>query len=910
MIGRVEEFEAIVTAASCAREQGCALVVEGHPGIGKTTLLTSSARWGKDNGFTVLCCAGVQCQTKVGYAAVHELVRPILGYAESLPPHQKRALLGALGLGEPVESDPLLIGVAVLGLIEEASARRPLMLIVDDAHWLDGSSLHVLTFVGRRISSAAAVLLCAARPGLDGESARLVSLPRLTLGPVDESASRALLADALAAGPTLSELAQRRVLHEAAGNPLAIAELAKAVAATDDHHLWGGTPPLPTTRRIERIFLEQLGVLPEPSRQMLALVSASDATSLTEVLDAARRVDLPETCLDPLERTGLITVDDGVIKVRHPLIRSVAYSAATLSQRSTFHRALAEATSDPAQATWQRAAASYGRDEVIATELEYVARAAGQRGANAEAAAAWRRAAMLSTTPGGRVRRLVRAIEPACRAGLTTEAINIVDEAEPLATGLDDLVELATARFTLGVTAGVAVPAIADLLALADRLADADTPEQHLARVNLVAAAAAQCRMHGLDEGDRHLVADSLHRLEVLEEPAIEVALATVEDTKYAHQFRSHATSLHAAANDDTMLLMSMGLAAESVSDLSTAQQCWDRAIRVARTSGAPSIECEALRGSARAQIISGRLPEAAMSAQTALRIATDCDMSLSMGSAAALLARAHAWRGRSADAQSALAIARQHIPVDTSLLWIDDLAWASGLLALIRHDYDEAFTELSKMARDRSSRRWAIADLTEAAVASHNVDNIGILVGEIATEAATLGSPHLLALVHRSRALLAGNDIDAEEHFRTALHDGARAEASLEYARTQLNYGQWLRRQRRIVDSRVQLSAALREFQSRDAEPWVQRTRTELRAAGVQSPGDLTPTNDVEAELTPQEMQIARLAASGLSNRQIADQIYVSHRTVAAHLYKVFPKLGISSRNQIRDVLGERERH
>ena len=298
------------------------------------------------------------------------------------------------------------------------------------------------------------------------------------------------------------------------------------------------------------------------------------------------------------------------------------------------------------------------------------------------------------------------------------------------------------------------------------------------------------------------------------------------------------------------------------------------------------------------------------MSAQTALRIATDSDMSLSMGSAAALLARAHAWRGSFADAQSALAIARQHLPVDTSLLWIDDLAWASGLLALIRHDYDEAFTELSKMVRDRSSRRWAIADLTEAAVASHNVDNIGTLVDEIGSEAATLGSPYLIALVHRSRALLAGNDIDAEEHFRTALHDGARAEASLEYARTQLNYGQWLRRQRRIVDSRVQLSAALREFQSRDAEPWVQRTRTELRAAGVQSPGDLTPTNDVEAELTPQEMQIARLAASGLSNRQIADQIYVSHRTVAAHLYKVFPKLGISSRNQIRDVLNERERH
>ena len=911
MIGRSDEFEAITTAAGSVMRRGGALVIEGDAGIGKTTLLTSASEWADSNGFAVLSCAGVQCHTKVGYAAVHELVHPILDHADALPEHQQRALLGALGLAEPAEADPLLIGVAMLGLIEEAAAQQPLMLIVDDAHWLDGSSLHVLTFVGRRLAPAPVMLLCAARPRLDGEPARLESLPRLTLGPVDDETSHVLIADAIANGHSLSALARRRVLAEAAGNPLAIAEMTKAVVATGGHHAWDGATPLPTTRRIERVFLEQLDSVPEPSRQLLALISASDGASLAEVLDAARRLDLPETGLDPLERAGLITPCQGALKVRHPLIGSVAYRAVTLSQRSAFHRALAEAAADPARAVWQRATAAYGSDELIATELESVAQAAQHRGANAEAAAAWRRAAVLSATPDRRVRRLVSAIEPACRAGLTTEAIDILDAAEPQATELQDLFELAFARFTLGVTAGVVAPPVPDLVALADRLGADNAPDHRNAQIRLLAAAAAQCRMHGLDDADRHLVADRLHELESLGDPAVDVALATIEDTKYARHFRSHASTLHASASDDTTALMSMGLAAESVSDLSTAQQCWSSAIRVSRQSGAPTIECEALRGLARSQIIAGQLTEAAISAQGALRIAIAADMSVSIGAAAALLARAHAWKGETRSAEQALGTARQYLPSDTPLLWLDDLAWASGLLALTNHDYDQAFAELSQMIRDRGARRWAIADLAEAAVASHHTEVIGELVDEVATQATTLGSSHILMLVHRSRALLAGTSSDAETHFRTALDDGyAAKEAPLEYARTQLAYGEWLRRQRRIVDARTQLSAALRMFDSRGASPWARRTRAELRAAGVQVPGEVAPTEDLGAELTPQELQIARLAASGLSNRQIADQIYVSHRTVAAHLYKIFPKLGITSRNQIRDSLGNKALH
>ncbi len=468
------------------------------------------------------------------------------------------------------------------------------------------------------------------------------------------------------------------------------------------------------------------------------------------------------------------------------------------------------------------------------------------------------------------------------------------------------LFDLAFARFSLAVTTGVTAPPISDLVRLADRLGAADVPSLATAQIRLLAAAAAQCRMHGLNDNDRSLVADRLHSLERLGDPLVLIALTTIEDTKYAREFRCRAASVHRQVSDDLTALMSMGLAGESASDLITARACWERAITVARRTGAPAIECEALRGAARSQIIAGRLAEAAVNAQSALRIATDADLGISVGAAAALLARIHAWRGEFRSAQQALVTARQNLPSDTPLLWLDDLAWADGILALTTHDHERAFTEISQMARDRGSRRWAIADLTEAAVASGHTQVISQLIDEIDAEANALESPHVVMLVHRSRALIAGVDGDAEHHFRAALQtDEAAGHAPLEYARTQVAYGEWLRRQRRIVDARAQLSSALRVFEVRGAQPWSQRTRGELRAAGVQVPGSVTASGPLTMALSPQELQIAQLAAAGLTNRQIADRIYVSHRTVATHLYKIFPKLGITSRNQLRDSIG-----
>jgi DNA-binding CsgD family transcriptional regulator/DNA-binding transcriptional ArsR family regulator len=904
LLGRNHEFATLTSVLANTSQAGSALVVEGEAGIGKTTMLAAVGQWADRSGFRVLSCAGVQSQSKVGFAAVHELVHPLLHHADELPTHQRAALYAAFGMSQDGPPDPLTIGVAILGLVEEAAARQPLLLIVDDAQWLDGSSLHVLTFLGRRLTNAPVMLLCAARRGYDGRPGRLASLPRLFLGPVDDSTARTLLADAVSATGerALGEGTRRRILAAAAGNPLAIQELTKAIAAAGEQNVLTSSAPLPTTRRIEQIFLEQLQLLPETSRRLLALISAADDAGAGEILDAAGRLGLSEDALDPLERCGLIAVDNGLVRVRHPLIRSVAYRAAPLSQRRAFHRCLAEAATDPVRAAWQRGAAAYGPDEALAAELEAVAALARDRGANGEAAAAFRRAAELSPAPQDRVRRLAAAIMPAYRAGSTVEAVDLLTAAEPLADDPVDLFELSFARFTLSISAGIPAPPLPALLALADRLGGAGAQCQ---QIRLLAAAAAQCRMHGMSADDRHAVAQSLHALEPLGDARVDIALATVEDAKYARDFRTRADELRARIDGDLTALMSMGLAAESVSDLAVAQNCWDAAIRVAHGAGAPTLECEALRGAARAQIIAGHLQEAAISAQAARRIATDVGLGVSAGAAAALLCRIHAWKGEWACAAEALAAAREHLPTDTTLMWRDELAWAGGLLELARRNHREAFGELAQMTRDHGARRWALADLAEAAAASGDTATVAQVVDDIAAQAATLGSPHVTMLVHRSRALLATDGHEVEHHFLSALATDVAEQAPLEYARTQLCYGEWLRRRRRIVDARAQLSPALRTFEVHDAHPFAERTRAELRAAGVQLPGQ-GAGGDPGTELTPQELQIARLAATGLSNRQIADRIYVSHRTVAAHLYKVFPKLGITSRNQLRDALGE----
>jgi RecA/RadA recombinase len=456
MVGRTAELAVVTDALAAITTSGAALVIDGEPGIGKSTLLAAATARATATGYALLSCSGLQSHTEVGFAGVHELLHPLLAQADALSPRQRSALLTAFGLEDGPAPDRLLVGLAALGLLEEAANKRRLLLLVDDAQWLDQSSLDVLTFVARRLSNAPLMVLCAVRTTLDGTAPYLDGLPRLSIGPLAPEDATELLTEAMSrfsAPDALDAYAQRRVLAQAAGNPLAVIELTAALGERgDDAPLFTGEP-LPTSRRVERAFLSQLGELPDESRLLLLLISTSEG-SLAEIDGAARNLGLNLTDhLDPLERAGLVTVGGGRLRIRHPLIRSTVYGASTLSSRSVVHRALAAVAVDPTRAAWHRAEAAFGPDEQVAADLEHAADRARARGAGAEAVAALRRSAALTSDPMDRDRRLAVAAEVARSFGLIAESVKILHEAEALIEDQGGEAPLAITRFVLNATA-------------------------------------------------------------------------------------------------------------------------------------------------------------------------------------------------------------------------------------------------------------------------------------------------------------------------------------------------------------------------------------------------------------------------------------------------------------------------
>lgn len=877
---------------------GAALVVDGEAGIGKSTLLSAVADWAVANGYSRLGCSGLQSQTEVGFAGIHELIHPVLPHTAALPPRQRTALLTAFGLTDGPAPDRLLVSLAVLGLLEEAASRRRIVLIVDDTQWLDQSSLEVLAFVARRLSNAPLMMLYAERTGLDGATPYLDGLPRLSLGPLAPEHARQLLTNTVQHADALM---QQRVLEQANGNPLALIELSSAFGERGGTAAFAGEP-LPTTRRVERAFLAQLGELTDNSRRLLLMVAASNA-QLSEIDSAAKLLGLALTDeLEPLERAGLITVGNGRIHMRHPLIRSTVYGAAPLASRTVVHRALAEAAVDPVRAAWHRAEATFGTDEQVAVDLECAAHQALARGAGAESAAALRRAALLSPDVAARVRRLANAAEIARSSGLTAEAISILSEAENLGDQRCSAEQLAITRFVLNVTAAISGQSATELVALAGKFNDGDTAQRRL-----LWAAAIECRMHGLaEEPRRDIVAALRHIDDGGDDPLVGMALALVDDTGAGLELRAHLPILLDKSADNPLLLMALGFAAEAVADRGHALRCWNRVQARSRTYSSAADECESQRGAAQLLLQQGRVQGAAIAAENALRMAQDINLPMTAASAAAILARVQVWQGRFEQAGDTVELARRLLAPDPTILWNDDAHWAAGLLALSTANPGEAVEHLLKMTLHRTSRRWAVADLAEAAAGCDRADLIRPLLSDLAEQARQLASGLESMLTHRAHAIVAETDSEAQEHFLAALAAGKGADAELETARTHLIYGEWLRRHRRITDARTHLGVALAAFNAAGATPFADRTAAELRAAGVSTATGLSRNGPVST-LTSQELQIAELAAAGLSNREIADRIYVSHRTVAAHLYKVFPKLGITSRNQLHAALDER---
>ena len=896
LLGRDVELARLYGLIDSIDRHGGALVVRGEAGIGKSALLAAASERALQRGVTVESTTGALSEARLAFAGLHQLLLPLLDRLDLLPDPQRRALETAFGIAEGDAPDLFLIGLATLGLVADRAAETPLLFVVEDAHWLDRPSAEVLQFVARRIESDPAVLLFAVREGVPScfDDA---DLSELALAGLDEDASNALLD--LAATGIRADL-RRRILEEAAGNPLALIELPAAAAELGSRAEQSG--PLPLTTRLEQTFASRLTTL-DTDVQRLLLLAALDDLDLAE-LSRAGRAPLEPGDLAPAVAAGLGTLDSGGFRFRHPLIVSAVKQAATADQLRSAHAALAEALADePDRAVWHRAAAAPGRDEAVAEELEALADRARLRGAGDVAVSALERAAELSADPQSRADRLFLAGDLAQKLGRSSDAVHFLRAAQQI--GLP-AAEDATASFYLEVAentwSGAAM--ICNFARIARELADSGEGRRALDALETIAVRAYWER---LDDEMRREIASIFDEIAVAADETGRLQIVgLIDPIGRGKQVLDEVVRLSPVGMSDPDELFRLGAAASCVWAENLALPFLRAAADTARAHGRMNLLFQTLAFEAWAEIRRGAIREAITRAAESARIAEEirADRYVAAAWVAEAVARAEQGDGETSERLIAEAEAVL-IPLGATPL-LSLTAFARGRLALAEERFGEAHEHFLRIFDPTSValhpfvQGWALADLADAAVRGDgDLDVVQAHLTKWQEIADETTAPHLRVQLAYASAILAKDSV-AERRFRDAIAV-AQAEWPFYVARAQLAYGVWLRRQRRMTQSRAPLREAAETFEALGLLRYAERARRELRASGEaarrREPG-------AWAQLSPQELQIAQLAAEGLSNREIGERLYLSHRTVESHLYRLFPKLGVTSRAQLRDAL------
>ncbi|MFD5326452.1 ATP-binding protein [Streptomyces sp. NPDC127092] len=876
------------------------LVLTGEPGAGKTTLVDRTAERGRARGLGILRVRGSEGERGLGLSGVHQLLHPLLP-GDGLPAAQRAALDRAFGPeAAPYERelDQLSLCAGVLGLVTEAAARRPLLLLVDDAQWLDLGSVDVLAFLSRRLEGRPVVLLLAAREeGVPGRFDR--DFPQVTVGPLSRTAARQLL-DAQPDPPRGK--ARAEILQQAAGNPLALIELPRALARGRT-----GGAALPLTARLETLFAADLPGLPAPTREALLLMAAAGTAHLADLLRAAPSLDVVRA-LEPAERAGLIRVENGQALPRHPLIRSAVYHAAPFHERRQAHLALAAALAgEPDRRAWHLAAAATGQDAEVADALAASAERARGRGGYAAAAAALERAAELTPAPELRARRLLTAAQAAMFAGHPQWVGDMSERAGDLA---GDPRLRAEASLLGGWALGVTLrheDALTLLLGVAEAAA-AGAPDLALSALSTAATS--------VYNSGSPFYRDELRRIGDLlgeeEDPAARAWIRAVIDP---HRDRPRLVrhleeGLAALSHEESLgALTALGGTTWILDETEQAVRILRRTLDVLRRAGSAGTNATVTQALALALFESGSWTAAGEAADEAFWMAAEAGADNVTVGARVLRATLSALQGDHAAARKQAMEAVRGVDLRRSLSLQVRHRHALGMAAFAAGDHADAYEHLrATFTRDfhpapvhYHTSLYYLGDLAAAAVRAGRTDDARTVVDAVAhhLEPEPDRSPRLAAVLHRATALLTDTD-DAETHFRAALADSRTDCWPVERAFTHLDFGEWLRRRRRTAEARPHLSAALECFQRLGARPWTDRTAAELRAAGAPGAATATPAS----ELTAQEREIAELAAQGLTNRDIAARLYLSPRTVGYHLHKIFPKLGIRARAQLRDAL------
>jgi DNA-binding CsgD family transcriptional regulator len=878
--------------------RGGALVLHGQPGVGKSALLAETVA--TTPGLTVLRTQGVESESPLAFAALQRLLRPVMGCAERIPSPQAQALRAAFGESTEPVTDRFLVFLAALSLLAEAAEHQPVLAVVDDAHWLDDASAAALLFVARRLQVERVALLFAARDG-DVRTFDGGDLPGALVGGVDAEAAGDLLSER--AGVPVPDTVRDALLASTGGNPLALVELSDALS---NEHLAGSRPlpaRLPLTEGVERAFLARYRRLHADAQMLLLVAAADDSGRLLTVSSAAAQLGAGEDALAAVERSGLMRVQDDVLDLHHPLVRSAVYGAATSTDRRRAHRALAAVlarTQDADRRAWHLAASVTEPDPAVVAELDGVAERAQQRGGLEAAAAAWERAAELTPSGDERAQRLYRAARSAWLAAEPARARTLAEAAAVQARDAGLLADVQRLRARIEWNTGS--------LHVGHRMvlqAAADVAHHDHSRAREMAMFAAALAAFGAESGTgldpTALVppppSDAPARARCFSDLLYGLHAVAGQDWARATAHLCSAFTLADELEDDDLdLLPNLGIAALHLGADELGLRFHQQLLTRARSTGAAVMILYALTRRAFFELATGAWTSAATGATEALALARNTGHAGLAGLPTAVLAVLAARRGDHAAGREHLAaldliVGARPLGILSEVV-ADQARWARGLLETTAsaelHQYEQI--------NHPTLRRLAAIDRIEAAVRAQRHDTARAWVQEVREFAEATGSAWAQAVTHHGLALLAAPS-DAAGHFERALGAHDRSPRRPARARTELAFGEYLRRARRRIDARVHLRAALDTFEDLGAERWAERARQELRASGETARRRDVPTS---ADLTPQELQVARLVQQGMSNRDVAGQLFVSPRTVDFHLRNVFSKLGITSRMEL----------
>ncbi|GLP66407.1 transcriptional regulator [Streptomyces sp. TUS-ST3] len=904
LIGRYAEREAIGRLLASVRDGFSAvLVLTGDAGVGKSRLLEYAAQSAPD--LTVIRLVGVEAETRLGYGALHRLLRPYLGRLSALPQRQREALNAAFGLTDASPSDRHLVGLAALSLLSDAATGAPMLCLVDDVQWLDRESAETLAFVGRRLYADCLGLLFAGRDGT-GDHDVFGALPALRLEGLAQAEARALLTDGVAGH--LDQTVAERLVTGTGGNPLALLELAVNLGS---EQLAGVAPlpePLPLNRQLEEHFRQSAARLPADTQTLLLLMAMTPTDDQATLWRAAGALGLSVRSGTPAVAAGIL--NRGIIaEFRHPLIRSAVHSAASPEERRRVQAALA-ATSSPERRAWHLAEATRGPDDSVAAELEAASERAQTRGGYSEQALVLTRAAEMTTHPGKRAERYLDAAAAHLASGNLPAVQPLLELATPDLTG-----PVARARAT-SLRASVEmfyarpreVPAML-LDAVADLRSTDPVAGWDLLREATYAAIVGGRMITGTTTREvAKATADAWREpaLPAWSPDPLMAALARSVAYGYADAAPALAAALARLRSADELqdqhaFSVMISAAGDELWDIEAKREILEKLVTTGRRRGALHGLSMALLALSTVEIWDGRFAAAESCYIEAYDYMTATGFSASGDFNKALL---YAWTGREAELRAAVATMRaysENLGIGLTYRWIGQVL---SIFEIGRGRYREALDALLAVFTDHPLILGDInlAGMVEAGLRAGDRKAAVMAMERMEERAPLAGTPWALGLLARCRALMTDDDT-AEQLYQESISQLEKVPVAVELAWSRLLFGEWLRRRRRRADARVQLRSAYESFESWGAAPFAERARVELLATGETA---RKRTADTQFDLTPQELHVATRAASGLTNAEIATQLFVTTSTIEFHLSRVFRKLGITSRKQIQRKLRE----